>query len=276
MDYIKGFRQELLQQGKSRHTINNYLQAVLEYKSYVQNRYAVDFSAELMSEENVEYFREYLFYITMPNPAAINSKLSALGSFAEYLTAQGLLNDNPVKRVKRVKRIPSSSHIRRELTGEILVLRETVHKHKVPRDIAIFELLLDTGIKVSELCALEIGDIDLKTSSAQLIIRQGQKRVISLNQLAVDALKAYLRVRPAVGSPILFQGQRGSLRREAIYRIIDKYAREAKVKICPQDLRDQFCQELIKQKDLNRAAQLAGYSSSNQLRRKIRNNYYTT
>jgi site-specific recombinase XerD len=85
MDHIKGFRPELLQEGKSRHTVNNYLQAVLEYKSYVQNRYERPFSAESMDEESVEYFKEYLLYITMSKPNVINNKLSALKRLAAYL-----------------------------------------------------------------------------------------------------------------------------------------------------------------------------------------------
>ena len=74
MDYVKGFRQELLQEGKSRHTVNNYLQAVLEYKAYVQNRYDRQFSAELMDEESVEYFKEYLLYIPCPNQLQSTAK----------------------------------------------------------------------------------------------------------------------------------------------------------------------------------------------------------
>lgn len=277
MDYLKGFRQELLQQGKARHTINNYLQAVRDYKSYIESRYAVPFHIQFVTEEDVQYYKEYLWYIKMSKPPVINSKLSALTSFADYLVKQELLLDNPVKKVSRVKESISSKDNSRELTGDIITLRLVIYHYQVPRDIAIFELLSNTGIKVSELCALETGDLDLDAPLPSLTIRQRQTRTIVLNELTAAALKNYLQVRPQVDSPILFQGQRGRLGREAIFRIIDKYARETGVKISPQHLREHFYRELIRKgEDLQTVAQMAGYSSTTQLLRKIRNDSFPT
>ena len=270
MDYVKGFRQELLQEGKSRHTVNNYLQAVLEYKAYVQNRYDRQFSAELMDEESVEYFKEYLLYITMSKPTAINSKISALNRFASYLIDSGQLSYNPVTRVQRVPVNPAEKDGRDDLAEDIQLLREVLHQHNIPRDIAIFELLYNTGISVSELCAIDVDDIILASTAGQLVIRHDQRgdRTLLLDENLLPVIESYLQVRPPVDSPRLFQGQRGSLGRVAVYRIIDKYAREARVNISPQDLRHQFCQELIKQgTDLSVVAELAGYRSLNHLRR---------
>lgn len=274
MDFVKGFRQELLQEGKSRHTVNNYLQAVLEYKSYVENRYAMPFSTELMDEESVEYFKEYLLYITMSKPTAINSKLSALNRFAVYLTNSGQLTHNPVIGIKRVPITRPQNDRADDLTEDIQSLREVLHQHNIPRDIAIFELLYTTGISVSELCAVEVDDIILAPNAGQLVIRDDQRgdRTLLLDELMLPVIENYLQVRPSVDSPRLFQGQRGSLGRVAIYRIIYKYASEAGVKISPQDLRYQFCQELIKQgTDLSVVAELAGYRSINHLRRLQKN-----
>lgn len=278
MDYIKGFRQELLQEGKSRHTVNNYLQAVLEYKSYVQNRYNKPFSAELMNEESVEYFKEYLIYITMSKPTVINSKLSALSRFAAYLTSSGQLTDNPVTSIERVPITPVQNDRSGDLAEDIQSLREVLYQHNIPRDIAIFELLYTTGISVSELCAIDVDDVILAPNVAQLVIRHDQRgdRTLLLDELMLPVIKSYLQVRPSLDSPRLFQGQRGSLGRVAIYRIIYKYASEAGVKISPQDLRYQFCQELIKQgTDLSVVAELAGYRSLNHLRR-LQNSIPTT
>ncbi len=123
---------------------------------------------------------------------------------------------------------------------------------------------------MSELCAIDVDDIILASTAGQLVIRHDQRgdRTLLLDENLLPVIESYLQVRPPVDSPRLFQGQRGSLGRVAVYRIIDKYAREARVNISPQDLRHQFCQELIKQgTDLSVVAELAGYRSLNHLRR---------
>ena len=111
----------------------------------------------------------------MSKPTAINSKISALNRFASYLIDSGQLSYNPVTRVQRVPVNPAEKDGRDDLAEDIQLLREVVYKHNVPRDIAIFELLYNTGISVSELCAIDVDDIILASTAGQLVIRHDQR-----------------------------------------------------------------------------------------------------
>lgn len=147
-------------------------------------------------------------------------------------------------------------------------LRREIHKAKNVRDIAIFEMLYNTGFRVSELCAVELDDIEIGERKGTLIVRSGKGskyRTVPLNNSARKAITEYLNVRPLTTDKGLFQGQRGSLRREAVFRILNKYAAWAGVgEISPHILRHTFCRELlISGVDIVTVANLAGHSSIN-------------
>src|SRR5439155_171265 len=99
------------------------------------------------------------------------------------------------------------------------------------RDLAIVLTLRHTGIRVSELAALQLDDIELSERKGQLTVRTGKGskfRTIPLNVDVRRPLEAYLAVRPQVADSHLFIGQRGEgLGPQAVENLVAKYAREA-------------------------------------------------
>lgn len=137
-------------------------------------------------------------------------KTFSIKSFFHFLEMHDHIKVNPARRL-----IPPRSEERtpRVLTEEEYKRLQLAVANE-PRDAAIIELLLQTGIRLSELAELTINDITLPTkinadpgNVGELIVRQGKgrkDRVLSLNYKVCRVLKTYLKLRPQVSTFALF------------------------------------------------------------------------
>jgi site-specific recombinase XerD len=140
------------------------------------------------------------------------------------------------------------------------------------RDVAIVEVLAGTGLRVSELLALKVGDVEVRERSGQIIVRHGKRggyREVPILREARQALTAYLEGhlgRDDLGAP-LWLGQRGPLiDRAAIKRLLDRYARlEGIVGLSPHTLRHTFATRYLAANpdDLRGLAALLGHRNLN-------------
>ncbi len=128
-------------------------------------------------------------------------KVAALRSFFGFLEERGLVPVSPAQKLIPPAR---SYHPPRFLTErEYKALLEAV-RHE-PRDGAIIELLLQTGLRLSEVARLSVRDVDLpariskelgNVGSVRVLGKGRRQRIVTLNWKACKALKAYLAVRP--------------------------------------------------------------------------------
>jgi len=157
---------------------------------------------------------------------------------------------------------------RREQYG----LLRAVQKANRPRDEALIMLMLHTGLRVSEVSNLRIGDISISPRKGAIMVRggKGEKfRTVPLNSNVRNALKAYLSVRPSVNHDYLFVGQKGErLKPPGIYYVVKKYGYEARIdNISPHTLRHTFGKNLVDAGvALDRVATLLGHGSLNTTR----------
>lgn len=141
--------------------------------------------------------------------------------------------------------------------------------HQGRRDLAMLEVLYATGLRVSELCALTPGDVNLRDGF--LIARgKGKKeRLVPLGDFAVDRLNDWLEVgRPGLlgarASRHLFPGRRGAaLTRQAVWKNVGRYARAAGIakQLSPHKLRHSFATHLLERgADLRVVQALLGHA----------------
>ena len=101
-----------------------------------------------------------------------------------------------------------------------------------PRDLAVLQTFLQTGIRVGELCHLTLEDIDLQAK--ELIVRQGKgatDRSIPLTEKAVEALKAYLDIRPQTDTRAVFLSKHTTpLDVRSVNYMVKKYVKKAGIK----------------------------------------------
>jgi site-specific recombinase XerD len=142
------------------------------------------------------------------------------------------------------------------------------------RDIAIIQVLAETGIRVGELLALQRGDlVDIQKRSAYLIVRQGKHgnyRTIPLTLAVREALTAYLtqpvQALLAEDDPVWWGPKSPLTQASSILRLLDKYSIYAGIpKVSPHQLRHTFATRYLQRNpgDLRGLATLMGHSDLN-------------
>ena len=135
------------------------------------------------------------------------------------------------------------------------------------RDEALLNLLLYTGLRVSECADLRVSDVVLNGKDPRIIVRAGKGRKyreIPLHKTARQPLEAYLAVRPTDRGEALFLGQRGALGARGMQFRIAALAEAAGLKdVTPHVLRHTFATRLLREAkvDLVTVAALLGHSS---------------
>ena len=198
-------------------------------------------------------------------------KLATLRSFYKFLVRRGYLTENPVAPIrtpKQDKRLPKYLDI---TEVEKLLSNPDTTTLLGARDRAMLETLYSTGMRVSELVALDIGDIDLQTNSVRIHGKGKKQRVIPIGPGAVQAILHFLDMRrndsraAGFNQDALFinkHGQRLSTR--SVRRKLDKYLLEAglDLSISPHTLRHSFATHMLQRgADLRSVQEILGHQS---------------
>jgi site-specific recombinase XerD len=170
---------------------------------------------------------EYLSFLAQQGLSGVTRarKLAAVRELFRFLVAHDYLNRSPAEGVETPKKERKGrGYLRPEEYSKLLALAGAL-----PRDYAILQVFLQAGLRVSELCNLRLGDIDLEGHCLTVKAGKGQAdRMIELEKKGIAALKSWLAVRPKSGSDHLFLDRYGapfSCRR--VQKLVDQYRREA-------------------------------------------------
>ncbi len=236
---------------------------------------------KITSNELAEYFAE--MQEQGKSPATICRASASLKAYFNYLKRLGAVSKNPVASVKRQapeKKLPTF------LTGkevDALLNKPSDSNVKGIRDKAILELLYATGMRVSEICELNIDDLNLEIG----FIKCGstKERVVPIYPAAAKCVSDYIEsVREMILNDdkehalfINFYGKR--LSRQGVWKIIKKYQTEAGIKknIAPHMLRHSFAVHLLENgADVKTISEMLGHSdvSTTSIYAKLLHNKY--
>lgn len=255
------------EQGKSQNTIAAYRRALQHFERW-HVELQVAFDPLQIFPRDVRDWKHYQQTQEGARPRTINQRLSALAQFYEWLILTERVSEDPTHRVNGLQLQPRQPQA---LDGAGLrQLLRAVYAAAVERDIAIIEVLLGTGLRVSELLALQVGDVLIRPRSGRVTVRYGKGgnyRMVPLPQVARAAIQEYLVGHPHPHDPnqALWWGERGALQsRSAITRILEKYAQLAQIPpFGPHVLRHTFATRYLNANpdDLRGLAALLGHSS---------------
>ncbi|MCC0567041.1 tyrosine-type recombinase/integrase [Brevibacillus borstelensis] len=268
---IDKFEKALLADGKSVLTIQAYINDIRQFSNWLKD--TLGYESASITETDVREFRQYLNLQRKLKPTSINRKLKSVVAYQKYLVREGICKEEiQLKKVLLKHTVELDREIKIVEKQDMYRLKRTIEAENNKRDIAIYYLLFGTGIRCSELVAIETDDLVLterngKNNYSYVLIRNGKgnkARKVNLNSAAVLSIRDYLEVRPKTSSNKLLIGQRGPLTRLAINKIMDKYSRKAHLeqKVNPHAARHSFCTQLIKSGiDPKTVALLSGHSS---------------
>jgi site-specific recombinase XerD len=252
-------------------TIKNYLcdlDAFVRWFTEINNDQKFD-PAKITPTDLREY-KQWLVVHQGLKPNSTNRKLATLRSFINWAGDVGVVkNASALKmpRFEKQERMGPRWLDRREQNS----LLRAVERGDVVRDIAIVKLLLNTGLRVDELCSLTWKDVTLTDRKGTLIVRKGKgskRREVPLNRDARNALSSVGYKGNAGRRSAIFFGQRGRLMARGLQNIFAKYAERAKLDVSPHSLRHTFCKNLVNAGvSLEKVAALAGHESLETTRR---------
>src|SRR4051812_30589672 len=202
---VDRFLQDLQRQETSPRTRSSYRLDLLHFASRFARTVGEAFSPEAVTPTDIRDYRSHLINVEKRQPATVNRRLAALRRFFQWAKATGLVKELPTDDVKGVASSPRAPHWLDKRDVDRLI--RIVERHGNTRDLAIVLVLRHTGIRVSELSALMLGDVEASERKGTLTVRSGKGskfRVLPLNVDARRAIPAYLKVRPTVSTDRLF------------------------------------------------------------------------
>lgn len=272
------------QRNASAHTLRNYASDLEQFYAYLTHTPDGEPRAEpeLEQVDNLT-IREFLgqLYARGNRKSSVARKLASLRSFMKYLSAKGAIAVNPAKVVaspRLEKRLP-----------EYLMLDSAAQLVETPdsatvlgkRDRAILELLYATGIRVSELVGLDLGDIEQHEQVLRVVGKGRKERIVPFGAKASEALQAYLDARIELlaskrppprqagraANPVeavFLNARAGRLTTRSVGYIVDRYVGllAQRLKVHPHTLRHTFATHMLNAgADLRAIQELLGHES---------------
>lgn len=235
LDYLRGER------GASAHTLSAYARDLRQWSEIGRG----------LTPDGIE---GYLISLRREGlaSASIARKRAALSSYCRFLAGEGILRENPVARIETMAR-------RAEKLPRILSVEDMERLLAAPdrkslkglRDAALLELMYASGLRVSEVIALRVGDVLVKEGVLKIRGKGGRERVIPVAKRALEIVAEYrVRVRiPQSARALLFPCRAGGahVHRAEVWRSVKEYARSAGLTESPSPhwLRHSFATHLL-------------------------------
>ena len=189
-------------------------------------------------------------------PSSVARKVAAIRSFYKFLAGEGLVASDPTENLAspRIGKTLPKALTKREIDA---LLEQPARRstHEAVRDKAMLELLYSTGMRVSELTALNLDSLQIDRDGCRVrCVGKGSKeRVVPFDPAAGESVNRYLsNARPALvrnrNEPALFVNRRGQrLTRQGFWLILKNYADKAEIKsaVTPHTLRHSFATHML-------------------------------
>jgi integrase/recombinase XerC len=259
LDYLRNER------NASPRTVDNYDRAL---------RGAAEFlGAKSWREATADDYRAYLFVLMKRerSRATIRLEFAALRSFYRFLCERQGLPANPLMAVslpKAEKRLPvflTATQIEALLRAPHEAKPEKQAPTWMPwRDAAILELFYSSGLRLAELAALDVRDIDPYNETVRVLGKGSKERIIPVGEPALEAIQQYRSRADVSSGPLFLNKLRKRLSATAVWALVKKYLRLAQIPVpaSPHKLRHSFATHLLDAgADLRSVQSLLGHAS---------------
>ncbi len=265
LDYL------LVEKGLTENTLYSYKIDLKQFISYMRSVKSMDASINVLEIEP-KMLINFINFLKNKNISSrsLARKIVTLRSFFKYLIVDKIIDNNPAAILESQK---IGSHLPEYLIlDEVEKLLNIFHmdnKYEI-RDKTIIELMYSTGLSVSEVSGLKIGNVNCTEKYIKIKGKGNKERIIPVGQRAVDLMESYLtEIRPLfenanMKNDYLFLNFRGNkLSRVSIWKIIKNFALKAGINknISPHTLRHSFATHLLNNgADLRSVQELLGHS----------------
>jgi site-specific recombinase XerD len=269
-------------EGKSGHTVSAYRIDLIDFLTHARDLSEVPPNAgpERILHSDITSYLEYLgkprqhkqdgkIRNVRLSGRTQNRRLSAIKAFFRYCLLQGMISTDPasdIRGAKQEKKLPVFLSI--EEVGRLI---ESVPGGDLSglRDRAIIECLYSTGLRVSELVSLVVGDVHQGSDALRVIGKRNKERIVFMGDPAIYAVRAYLKERRSQNietidtSPLFLGSRKTRLTTRSIQRMLSDRSRSAGLRVIPTPhaLRHSFATHLVQNgADLRTVQELLGHA----------------
>lgn len=264
---LEAFRDHLsLEAGNSPNTVSAYGRDIQRLVAFAATR-----RLTVPGELTRPVLREFVFLLKDLGlgPASIRRSVSAVRTYFTFLVAEGHVSQDPSDRLE--------SPARWRTLPEVLAVSEVESMLETPaaddrlawRDRALLELAYGAGLRVSELCGLQLTELLLADGLVQVRGKGGKERLVPVGRGTIGALSIYLhQVRPALDrgrsqGRVLLNGRGEPLSRVGAWGIVKRAAQRAGItrKVSTHTLRHSFATHLLEGgADLRAVQEMLGHA----------------
>ncbi len=249
----------------SANTLSSYLRDVRQYGDYLELH--MDCTIVDATEEEAG---EYIKWLKSngKSVATVSRCIASLKNLYAFLCLRQIVNSNPAAKLVSDKGVQKLPQILSSREVELLLEQPECVDAKGYRDRAMLELLYATGMRVTELIDLNIGDVNLGAGVVRCESR-GKERFVPMYPAAIKALGEYIElVRPQMlalpDEEALFVNVSGErMSRQGFWKIIKYYQKKAKIDkdITPHTLRHSFAAHLLENgADIHAIQEMLGHA----------------
>jgi integrase/recombinase XerC len=255
---LTAFKRSLGEQDLSPVTARGYLHDLGKFRGWLEAEPGTKpRDIRRLTAVDLVNYRQCLLRTERLQAATVNRKLQAIKKLFGWALDQGLVKGNvalEVRFVKIAERPCPNGLTETEVQSLLRAAGQTRHG-LAKRNYALIELLLETGLRVSEAADLHVSDVDLHDRSGVVLVREGKgrkQRQVPVNSTARRALKLYLKGRePLRQEDHLFLSERGGrpLSLRTIQATVSAVARRAKITrfaVSAHSLRHSFARRFLR------------------------------
>lgn len=246
----------------STHTIRAYKNDLLQF--YNSNYNNVESYIEFLTKSNIK-------------SNTLRRKIASLKVFYNYLKFQDIIDENPFNQLRfqfrKEKILPKTipydilKSVYSYSEQKVIYSKSKYQKQKAERNLLIISLLLSTGIRISELCHIQLKDINFSNRTLHIIGKGKKERILFLgDQTTFSLLKTYINKYCLQPNDYLFTGQNPlkALSEQSVRLILKKLVKKnnLSITITPHMFRHSFATMLLdKDVDIRYIQQILGHSS---------------
>lgn len=289
-EHLKAFLQFLeLNRNVSPHTVRAYESDVAQYLAWVASGRDVRISQLQPSQLDGDSVRDWVAALNRAGQAraTVARKLSGARAFMQYLQREAVVEHDPTAAAvapKLDKTIPV--HLSE---AEMVALLDSIDA-RTPlgrRDRAMFELVYASGLRLSELVGVNLEDLDLNARVVRVLGKGRKERIVPLNAVAADAIRAWMKDRAAIvlaapgqaqrpggtrptahgrrhdDEPLFVNARGGRITGRSVDRLLRRYVARCSTRmgISPHALRHSFATHLLQRgADLRGIQELLGHA----------------
>ena len=238
-----------VERNASPRTIIAYRHALAKFKTFAGDKIS-------WSECTAHQFRGFLLDCMKEGMARSYVRLTfaALRSFYKYLVEREGFRNNPLREVllpKMEKKLPivlSISQVDELLTTPRRVERQgQAQTWAAARDAAIMELFYSSGLRLSELAALNVADVDTFSETVRVLGKGRKERIVPVGQVALKAIQQYRLEANVHSGPLFLSKLRKRISTRSIWLMLKKHLSQTSIqlRISPHKLRHSFATHLL-------------------------------